>query len=91
MPSYAKNSHDIALLLNSFNEIDENMFLFTKNDTSMCPNINTEEGLTFLTIDIDNLIFKVKPDWPRKETITVLKSLLRFNVFQFGDAYYGKK
>ena len=53
----------------------------------MCPNINIEEGLMFLTIALDNLIFKVEPDWPRREIINDIKLLLRFNVFQFGDTF----
>ena len=57
----------------------------------MCPNTNKEEGLTFLTIALDNLIFRVDSRWPRKEIINDIKLLLRFNVFQFGDTCYRQK
>ena len=79
IPSYEKKSHEIVVMLNSFNEIDKNMFIFTSDDTEMCSDVNTEERLTFLTIALDNLIFKVNPNGPRKEIITALKLLVRFN------------
>ena len=57
----------------------------------MYPNINAEEGLTFLTLASNNLIFKVQPNWPRREIISAMQLSLRFNVFQFGDTYYRQK
>ena len=39
--------------------MDDNTFLFTADDTTMNPNIDTEEGLRFLTIALDSLIFRV--------------------------------
>ena len=86
-----KNSNDIVLILNCLNVLDENMFLFTAYSIAIHPNINTEEGLTFLTLALNNLMFKVNHNLPRKETITTIKLLLRFNVFQFEDAYYRRK
>ena len=69
------------------NKLDDNIFLFTADSTAMHPNINIEEGLKVLTLALDNLIFKVQPNWPRREIINAIKLLLRFNVFQFGYAY----
>ena len=57
----------------------------------MHPNINTEEGLTFLTLSLDDLMFKAEPNWPKSEIVTATKLLLRFNSFQFGDTCYRKK
>ena len=65
--------------------------MFAADATAMCPNINTEEGLVFLTIALENLIFKVESGWPRKENINAIKLLLRCNAFQFGDMYYRQK
>ena len=45
----------------------------------MRPDVNTEERLKFLTIALDNLIFKVNTNWSRKEIITTLKLLVRCN------------
>ena len=36
--------------------------MFTVDATVMDPNINTEEGLKCLTLELDNLVFKVKPE-----------------------------
>ena len=59
-PSYFKKSNDIVLMLNARDDLDDDMFLFTADAIAMCPNINTEEGLMFLTIALDKLIFKVE-------------------------------
>ena len=45
MPSHVNNSNDIVLIIQSLNKLDGKIFLFTADDTSMYPNINTEEGL----------------------------------------------
>ena len=47
MLSYVKNSNDIVLMLNSLDELDDNIFLFKSDATAIHPNINTEEGLMF--------------------------------------------
>ena len=78
----------MVLMIRTLNELDNNVFLSAADATSMCPNINTEEGLAFLTIVLDNLMFKVEPNWPRTEIINATKLLLRFNVFQFRGTYY---
>ena len=59
--SYVKNSNAIVLILRCLNALDDNMFLFAACSTSIHPNINIEAGLTFLTLALDNLIFKVEP------------------------------
>ena len=79
------------LTINALDELDDSMFLFAVDATSMCTNINTEKGLIFLTISLDNLIFKAESSWPRTEIINAIKLLLQFNVFQFVDAYYRQK
>ena len=79
------------LTLNYMEELDDNTLLFTVDAAAMCPNINTEEGLMFLTISLDNLIFKVDSSWPRKEIINTTKMFLRFNVYQFGNTCYRQK
>ena len=91
IPSYVKHSNDIVLTLNVLDELDDDIFGFATDATSMSPNINTEERLIYLTIVIDNLIFKVEPKWLRTEIINAIKFLLRFNVFQFSDTYHRKK
>ena len=90
-PSYEKNSNGTVLMLKCLNELEVNIFLFTSDATVMCPNIDTEEGLTFLTSELDNLIFKVEHNCPIREIITAIKPLLIFNVLQFGDACYRQK
>ena len=57
----------------------------------MCQNISIEEGLVFLTLALDTLIFKARPIWPREDVILAIKMLLRFKIFQFGYTYYRKK
>ena len=89
--SYVKNSNDIALMLNALDELDDKMFLFTEEETAIHPNINIEEGLMFLTIALDNLIFKIGLNWSRTEIVNAMKSLLRFNMFQFGDTHCRQK
>ena len=79
------------LLLNDIEELDDDALLFAADETAVCLNTNTEEGLIFLKIALDNLIFKVDSSWPRKEIINAIKLLLRFNVFQFGGACYRQK
>ena len=66
MTSYVKNSNEIVLILNDLEELDDDKFLFEADAIAMHPNIKTEEGLVFLTIALDNLIFKVDLNWPRK-------------------------
>ena len=61
-PSHAKNSNNIVLTLKSLNELDRNMFTLAADDIAMHPHINTEEGLTFLTLSLDELMFKVEPN-----------------------------
>ena len=78
------------LVLNALDELDDNMFLFTSDETAMCPNMKTEELLMFLTLALNNLIFKVEPNWPRTDVINAIKLLLRFNVFQFECTCYRK-
>ena len=63
------------------NTLDDNIFLFTAYSAVIHPNINIEEGLKVLTLALDNLIFKVQPNWPRREIITAMQLLLRFNEF----------
>ena len=65
-PSYVKNSTDIVLMLNALDELEDVIFLFATDATTMCPNINTEEGLIFLKIILNKLIFKVDPNSPKK-------------------------
>ena len=60
--SYVKNSNDTVLMLNALEELDDDMFLFSADATSMHPNTNTEEGFMFLTIALDNLIYKGDPN-----------------------------
>ena len=91
MPSYVKNSNEIVLTLQAIKELDDYTFLLTADDALMCPNINAEEGLIFLTLALDNMIFKVGPIRPRKEIINAIKLLLRCNVFQFGDVHHRQK
>ena len=85
IPSCVKNSNNVAIMLIFLNELDDVMFLFTVDATAMHPSINTEKGLTFLTLSLDNLMFKSETNWPRSDIINAMKLLLRFNVFQFGD------
>ena len=87
IPSHVKKSNEIAIILRYINELDDKMFLFAEDATSMQPNANTEEGLTYLTLELDNLMFKTEANWPRRDIINAIKLLLRCNVFQFGDAY----
>ena len=87
IPSHVKKSNEIAIILRYINELDDKMFLFAEDATSMQPNANTEEGLTYLTLELDNLMFKAEANWPRRDIINAIKLLLRCNVFQFGDAY----
>ena len=47
-------------MIRVLNELDDNLFLFTEDAKEMFPKINTEEGLAFLTISLDILIFKVE-------------------------------
>ena len=47
------------LTLNALDELDDDMFLFAADTAEMHQNFNTKEGLMFLTIALDNLIFKV--------------------------------
>ena len=91
MSSHVKNSNDIDLKLHVLNELHDNLILFAADTPTMCPNINTEEGLMFLKIAPDNLIFKVEPDWSRKVIINAIKLLLLYNVFHFGDTFCRKK
>ena len=88
--SYVKNSNDTVLMLNALEELDDNMF-FTACATAMHPNMSIEEGLTFLKIELNKLIFKADRNRPRKEIINTIKLLLWFNVFQFGDTCYRQK
>ena len=90
-PRHAKNSNDIVLMLNTLKELDDHMFLFVVDATAIRPNTNTEERLMFLTIVLDNLIYKGDPNWPRKEIINAMRLPLWFNEFQFGDACCRKK
>ena len=82
-PSYAKNSNYSVLTLKFLNVIDKNIFLFTANATENFPNIKTEDGLRFLMLELDNLIFKLESNWLRNEYLTDTKLLLSFSVFQF--------
>ena len=81
IPSYVKNPNNIGLMCKCLNKLDDNIFLFTADSTVIHPNINIEEGLKVLTLALDNLIFKVQPTWPRREIITAMQLLLRFNDF----------
>ena len=89
--SYVKNSKDITLALRCLIVLDDNVFLFTADTTAIYPNINIEERLTFLTLSLENLIFKVGLNGHRKEIINTMKLLLIFNVFQFRETYYRQK
>ena len=60
-PSYVQTSNDIALMLNTLEELDDDMFLFAADAKATHPNMSTEEGLMFLTIALDNLNFKACP------------------------------
>ena len=60
MNSRVKNSNNTGLMIRALNELDDNLFLFTEDAKEMFPKINTEEGLAFLTISLDILIFKVE-------------------------------
>ena len=60
IPSYVKNSDDIINILNSFNNVLEYYYVFTADAVAMYPNIDTEEGLTFIIIALDNYIFKIQ-------------------------------
>ena len=44
----------------------------------MRPNIRTEEGLSFLILTLDVLIFKAKRQWPRKHLLLTMSLLLRW-------------
>ena len=57
----------------------------------MNPNIITEEGLAFLNLALDVLIFKVRLSYPIKVIISEVQILLRFNIFQFVGTHYRKK
>ena len=56
-PSCVKNSNGIVLTLRCIHALDDKIFLFAADSTAMCHDINTEEGLTFLTLSLDSLKF----------------------------------
>ena len=55
--TYIKNSDDVLRILRDFGFVCVTTF----DSEAMCPNINTEEGLTFIMASPDTFIFKVKP------------------------------
>ena len=63
-------------MLSAMGELYGNTFMFAEDTTSMCPNINIEKGLIFLTMPLDNPIFKVESNCPRTEIINDMKLLL---------------
>ena len=57
--SHVKNLADTALTLYYMEEPDDNTLFFKADTAVMCQNMSTEEGLMFLTIEIDNFILRV--------------------------------
>ena len=63
-------------MIRCFNELDDTMFAFAANATVMHHNVNTEKGLTFLTLENNDLTFKAEPNWPRSENINNMKLIV---------------
>ena len=54
----------------------------------MCHNIKTEEGLAFLILALDTFLFKVQPNWPRRQLLLAIRLILKCIFFQFDDTYF---
>ena len=86
--TYIKNSDDVLKSLKRFLSAEENVSFTTCDAVAMYPNIKTEEGLAFIIATLDGLIFRVKPENPRKQLLVAMCLLLKRIVFQFDDTYF---
>ena len=62
MHKFAKNSNSIVAMIKCFDIVENNIFLLIDDAKVMHPNDNDEEGLAFLMLALDTLIFKVRPN-----------------------------
>lgn len=89
--SCIRNLDNAVIALDNVGEVDENMHVFTADTVAIHLKIDEEEGLVFIALAPNTGMHNAKPSWLRKEIMLVIKLLLKFNVFQFGDIFYREK
>ena len=62
-----KNSDDVFNHLKNLKRVSNSCFMRTFDTEEMHPNVRIEEGLSFLTLDLDAFTFKVQPQCPMKQ------------------------
>ena len=91
MIPYIRESSDLIIKLQNLGDLNDNHYLFLTDSEAMCPNIDTEEGLTALLVLFETRILECDKTCSIQPLILALQLLMTNIAFQFGNTYYRQK